>query len=109
MDYIALAGTILYALAYLALGIGLIALNFLCFECFTKFSVHKEVFLSQNESLGHIMRGQIIAVGILATSMIYFLGVTHSQGTGVEASVVELKMAILSIIAFGLIGIVMLQ
>jgi Domain of Unknown Function (DUF350) len=105
MDYAALAGTILYALAYLALGIGLITLNFLCFEWFTKFSVHKEVFLTQNESLGHIMRGQIIAVGILTMSMIYFLGVSHSKG----AEVMELKMALASIVAFGLVGIVMLQ
>lgn len=105
MDYAALAGTILYALAYLVLGIGLITLNFFCFEWFTKFSVHKEVFLSQNESLGHIMRGQIIAIGILTMSMIYFLGVSYSKGV----ELMDLKMAIVSIIAFGIIGIIMLQ
>jgi uncharacterized membrane protein YjfL (UPF0719 family) len=105
MDYTALAGTILYAFAYLALGIGLITLNFLCFEWFTRFSVRKEVFLTQNESLGHIMRGQVIAIGILTMSMIYFLGVSHSK----DAQIMDLKMAIMSIIAFGFIGIIMLQ
>ncbi len=109
MDYTAFIGTILYALVYLGTGIGMIVLNFLCFEWFTKFSVRKEVFLSQNESLGHILRGQVIAVGILMMSMIYFLGVSHSKSLAAGAAAIELKIAILSIIAFGLVGIILLQ
>ena len=84
---------------------GIIFLNFVAFEIFTRFSVRKELFTVQNESLGYILRGQIIAMGIQIMSMIYYIGVSHSK----DSSLMDLKTSLMSIVAFGLVGIIMQQ
>lgn len=98
--------SLLSAGVYFVTGLVLFILNLSVFEMWSRFDVRKEIFQTQNRALGLVVRGQIIAQGILIASLIFFTG--HP----VDASFLNPNSFTLSLantIGFWLLGIALMQ
>lgn len=61
---------------YLIIGILLFILNLFLFEYWTPFNVKNGIIVNQNKALWHIIRGQLLAQGIMISALIFFTGYT---------------------------------
>ena len=108
MDFSSLLPTVYAVLSgcvYLLVAIVLFGVNFYVFEKITPFDVKAETLVTQNDALGHILRGQLFAQGIMTSLVIYCLGITLEHGMSAE----KFFGSVLGVIAFGIFGIVLLQ
>ncbi len=105
MEHLISPYIVLFGLSYFIIGILLFVLNLYFFEKASPFSVKDEVFGTQNKALGHIVRGQLFGQGIMIATLIYFLGATYDHNFSLDI----LLGSIISIVSFGLVGIVLFQ
>ncbi len=96
---------VLSGCAYLLVAALLFVCNFWIFEKITPFDAKAETLVTQNDALGHILRWQLLSQGIMTSSVIYFLGITMEHGVSWQ----KFFDSILSVIAFGIFGILLLQ
>lgn len=93
-------------LLYLAIGILLFVLNIVLFEYWTPFDVKNGIFKAQNKALGLIVRGQLIAQGIMISSLIFFTGYTPDHDF---LKIGVFLPSILMTLGFWILGMIVLQ
>ena len=97
---------VLAGLCYLFLGVILLALSLWLFEAWTRFDVRHEILHIQNKALSDIVRGVMIAQGIIIAAAIFFTGYTPDHDTPI------LQVFVPSLVwssIFGLFGMMFLQ
>lgn len=97
---------ILSGCLYLIVGLFLFVLNIVLFEWWTPFDVRDGIIKIQNKALGLVIRGQVIAQGLMISAVIFFTGYTPNH-TEVHMSV--FLPSILYTILLGIAGMVTLQ
>lgn len=91
---------------YLAVGILLFIASLFIFEYWTPFDVRAGIFKTQNKALWLIVRGQLIAQGIIISSAVFFTGYTPDKWF---LTIDVFLPAILTTFGFWLLGMLMLQ
>lgn len=97
---------VLSGLCYLFLGIALMMLSLWLFEAWTHFDVRHEILQVQNKALAQIVKGVMMAQGIIITAAIFFTGYTPDHDTPI------LQVFVPSLVwssIFGLFGMMFLQ
>ncbi|MDD2516105.1 MAG: DUF350 domain-containing protein [Candidatus Gracilibacteria bacterium] len=94
-----------FGCVYFVIGILLFIINIVAFEIVTPYNLKNEIFVSQNKSVGYLIRGQLIGQGIMIGSLIYFLGMTYDH----TFTWSKLLDSTYSIMAFGLFGVFLFQ
>lgn len=97
---------VLAGLCYLFLGISLLTLSLWLFESWTHFDVRHEILHVQNKALSDIIRGVMIAQGVIIAAAIFFTGYTPESGTPI------LQVFLPSLLwsgVFGVLGMIFLQ
>lgn len=92
---------------YFLLGLILFFVNLAIFEAWTHFNVRQTILESQNKALGHIIRGQLLAQGILISLVIFFTGHTP-DGANLGDLTILLK-SFGTTILFAFLGMIFLQ
>jgi uncharacterized membrane protein YjfL (UPF0719 family) len=109
MDILASQGAFLAALvsgvAYLSVAAMLFMANLWLFERWTPFNVKEAIFDTQNRAIGQIVRGQLIAQGIMIGSLIYFTGSTPEHIFQMNVFAASLRSTVL----FGIFGMASFQ
>lgn len=68
-------------LVYFFIGIGFLLFNLWLFERFTEFSVKNMIFETQSDALSYVVKGQLIAISIMVSALIYYTGHTPEFNT----------------------------
>ncbi len=109
MDILASQWVFLAALvsgvAYLSIATLLFVTNLWLFEKWTPFNVKEAIFDTQNRAIGQIVRGQLIAQGIMIGSLIYFTGSTPEHIFQMNIFTASIR----STIIFWVIGMISFQ
>lgn len=98
---------ILSGFLYFLLGLFLFFVNLWIFEKWTPFHVKEVIFEAQNKALGHIVRGQLLAQGILIAFVIYFTG--NSLENHTFDAIQNLVKSFGTTIIFAIFGMIFLQ
>ena len=97
---------VLAGIVYLLFGGLLLILSLWLFEYWTHFDVRHEIFHVQNPALSGVVRGMLIAQGIIITAVIYFTGHTPEQS---ETLLSVFFPTLGWTLALGLLGMFVLQ
>lgn len=92
---------------YFILGLFLFFVNLWIFEFWTHFNVRETILENQNKALGHIIRGQLLAQGILISLVIFFTGHTPDGASFQDFSILFKSLG--ATIVFAILGMIFLQ
>lgn len=100
-----IVGLVLFGGTYALISALLFFANFAAFEWVTPFDVRRETFETQNEAVAHVVRGQLLGMGIMISTLVYFLGISYEHGV----SLWKLVESVSAILAYGTFGILCFQ